>query len=116
LSHHLDGLARPARTATTVRRATRRTARVVRHRRRLVGDDARRRTGAALLQAVNRGCVTARRDDPEFNPSGEVRIARFVRASVAEVAHSDARTVDALLVDEVVAGIVGAGERDADAL
>src|SRR5262249_30186496 len=56
------------------------------------------------------------RDNPEFNSAVEIRIARFVRTGVAEVAHGYASGVDALLVHQVIARVVGAGERDAYAL
>jgi len=39
-----------------------------------------------------------------------------VRAGIAEVTYGDACGIDALLVDQVVTGIVGSGERDTDAL
>src|SRR5437868_2138056 len=69
LSHHLDGLAGPARTATTSRCPTPRWSLVVRHGRRLIRDDSRSRASAALLHGVNRSRIAARQDDPEFNPA-----------------------------------------------
>src|SRR4051812_13948390 len=115
LSHHLDGLAGTTRTTTT-RRATGRSLLVVGDRRRLVGDDSRRGARTALLQGVNRSRTAAFRNDPELNPAVEVRVTRFVRTGIAEVAHGDACRINTLLVDQIVAGVVGARERDADAL
>src|SRR5205085_7307568 len=51
-----------------------------------------------------------------FDAAIQLAVAVRERAGVAEVAHGDARRVDALLVHEVIAGVVGARERDADTL
>src|SRR5262249_8351308 len=98
------------------RSATRRTSLFDALRRRLSSYHLRRRSRSALLHAVDIRCARSIRYEPELNPAVKVRVTRIVRTGVAKGTHRDASRVDALLVDQVVACVVRASQRDSDSL